>query len=190
LDCLFDKDLSGLIISGEPSEEELKKAWNKIYTEYVGMMSDGTYNEVLDKILDINEISAKIFFVEKACEFLISEFDLEINRILNEYGLQTQMTEKDSLQERVNKIKMIKARAKTWIVRQQVLEKEFEEIQTTRTKTTEVGRYYFEDALDAISRVRKYPILVNQISVIQFCRALKQMEKDYIKSQSLINNGR
>lgn len=182
-DCLFDHDLERLIIRGKPTKKQLSDAWNKIYIEYVEMMNDGSYNEVFDHVLDINEISAKVFFVDRAVQYLIGQYDEKVNKMLNDYGLNTGVLPEDDILVRINKLNLAKSRAKSWIVRQQKLQQELDEIMTTKT-VKDGGKYYFEDALDAISRYRKYAVRPEQMTVIQFCRTLKQMEQEYIKHQS------
>src|ERR1035437_10870844 len=48
-DCLFENDLSVLIISGSPTQEDLQAAWDKIYVQYCQLSQDSSYNEVLDR---------------------------------------------------------------------------------------------------------------------------------------------
>jgi hypothetical protein len=183
LDCLFDQDYSRLIISGNPHPIELVKSWNKIYSEYVGMVSEGKHNEFLEKIIDINEISAKVFLCEKSIEFLTFNYDAEINKVLNEYGLQTGITENDTIPERCKKLEIVHNRMKRWVIQQQLLQNEFNELQKNRTEQ-DGGEYYFDNALDSLSQYRQYSVRAEDISVHNFVWGLKNMEKHLQKLKS------
>ena len=180
VDCLIDKELERLVISGNPTEFQLNEAWGKVYVEYLELTNKDSYNPMLDKMIDINTISAKVYFVDKALDFLRLNYDKEIVKILDEFGLQTNIFETDNILERMRKFNQIVGRVKLWVIQQSILQKEFDELEAVNNAQKN-GRYYFDDALDAISRLRHYQVEAKAITVIQFCRALKQMEYEYNK---------
>lgn len=179
LECLYDNDFSRLVISGEPTELEIKSAWAKIYTEYIQLINDGSYNEMLDMIIEVNTFNAKIYLVDHIIEHLLySGYEEKLNAILKREGLQPGLTAEDDFIVRSTKLEAVQNRAKRWIVQRDIAQTRLDALEAeSKTDEKSRGRESFEEALWAVSGYRKYPVLANQTSVYTFVKALKEIER-------------
>jgi len=178
LDCLFDQEYTKLIIEGEPTETELKEAWQKIYLEYLTLMNDNSFNHVFELTTQIQATNAQIVLVNGIIYQLTKGYWKEGVEMLNGIGIPIVINEGDPI---FPKIKTIEGYAKRWIVDVQIKEKELEGLQQRKAK--EVGRYSFYESLSAISRHEGYGVLATQIPVAQYCKIIKRIELEYVNSQ-------
>lgn len=93
IDCLIDEDLSGLIISGNPSKERLARTWEQIYIEYIDINQSAESLYSLRLQSEIALLSDEIQRVEEIL-YLISPVMLpfclgaesELVEVLRSYG--------------------------------------------------------------------------------------------------------
>lgn len=180
LDVLYDKDFERLIIEGKPTEAALKDAWNKIYLEYTELAGEGSYNEVLGKVTKINGLNAKIFLINGIVQHLQIAFDPELIKMLHFMGFPCDMKQGDDPEV---KLKPVIARAKRLVVEMDIAQKDLEKLQ--ETTHGQAGREYFDDWLDALSKHRAYAVKAKDISVAQFCRAIKRLSDEAAKKKSV-----
>lgn len=183
LDCLFDKDYTALIISGEPAEDELMEAWQKIYLEYAELVNDGSSNELYNKTIEINYLNTKVFIIDKIVTHFKLSYNEDLIKILKYYGVDPGITAEDDTETRLKKLETVVARSKRWITQLDILRKEFEVLQDTG-KTKSSGREGFESNLFAISSFQKYSILEKDISVRQYVRTLARVESAIAKLEA------
>lgn len=180
LDCLFDKDYERLIIKGTCSEHRLLETWESIYVEYSNMLTEGSGNELYQKVIQINYLATKLFIVDKAVKHLRISFNLDLLNILNYYGVSNRITDKDTNAERCDKLDMVLKICRKWNTELDVLRKDYDGLQTEHSDK-QGGREFFEDSLTGISTYRKYSVLEKDITVRQFVKSLKSMEQYAIK---------
>lgn len=173
LDCLFDGDLTVLIISGKATDEQLKHAWGLIFTEYCGLMQSDTYNQIFELTKDINILNAKIALIDQACIILeIHDQQPEIIKILKELGLH--------IGKKVN-VSTLRSLAKRFFGELKVKEQDYEALMAV---TPDVSRENFIEDLNALSKSEGY-MLPDDITVARFCKLLvhyrKMAEKRYMK---------
>lgn len=176
LDVLYDKDFDRLIIEGRPTEAALKEAWNKIYLQFTEISGEGSYNEVLDKVTKINTLNAKIYLIDGIVKHLKIGFDPILVKMLNEMGFPCDLKEDEDPEK---KLKMVVARAKRLVIEMDIAQKDLDKLQEVHQGTT--GREYYEDWLDALSKHRTYAVKAKDITVSQFCRAIKKLSDESIK---------
>jgi hypothetical protein len=180
LDCLFDKDYDGLIIKGDPPEHDKLTAWHQIYMEYVQLTTDGSGNELYDSTIKMNYLSGKIFVVDKIIKHLYISYNPDLIKVLRYYGVDCGITDKDDAEKRYEKLKQVVGRVKRWITDLDILKKEFENLQLEHSDKS--GGYdYFEDSLTNLSIFRKTTITSKDISVRQFVKGLKSIEREAIR---------
>lgn len=180
LDCCFDKDYERLCISGNASESDLLQAWEKIYVEYADLTNEGGGNELFDKTVEINYLATKIYIVDKIVKHMQVSFSSELLGILKYYGVDCAVKETDTRPERFTKLENTIARTKRWSTELDVLRKEFAELQEQHTDKVG-GREAFEDALTNLSAYRKYAVLSKDLTVRQYVKSSKSMEKEYMR---------
>lgn len=177
IDALIDQDLEGLIISGKPSEEQIREAWGKIYLQYCEL-SDSGQTAVVEKIKQIQLMTARISVCSNIAAFFEISYDADLVVMLNNMGIQVVLEPGD---ERTKAIKRINAFTKRWITEKEVAQKELDGLQVEQGD--KIGREYFEDWLDALSQLRKYSVQARDMSVMQFIRAIKKASEQYAKSK-------
>ncbi len=184
IDCLLDNELSQLIISGTPTQEQLQEAWDKIYVQYCQLSQDGSYNEVFEIMKEINDLRSKITIVKNVIDHLQLSFDKELVDILNVFALRCNIVESDKGEMLVNKLNMVVARMKKWFPRLSMREKELDELRNKNIG--KIDRSYFDDILEAMSENKGYQVEASKITVSRFCRSLVKMN-DHAQKENLKN---
>lgn len=184
LDCLYDKDYSGLIIEGRPTREQLLQAWEKVYVEYADLSNDENGNELFKKTVEINYISGKIFCIDKCIKHFHLSYNSELHDILKYYGVDANLQPGDTTEERYRKLKTVIGKTKRWLTELDILRRDFDLMQST-TVAAIGGREVFEENLMHISSFRKYAVLERDITVRQYVKSLKAIDRE---AQRLQNN--
>ena len=182
---LFEQDYSRLIIQGEVPEETLKEAWNAIYLQYTELTQDGNYNELLDKTNKIQELNARITFLDGAVLQLQMNYDPLIIRILNEMAIPIDLQPDENP---LKKLKVVQGRAKRMILDLEKLQREVADLQQEKRQT--IGWEHFEEWLSAMSKAFQYPVKAKDISVIQFIKNQKKLNEQAQKQQDGIRKDR
>jgi hypothetical protein len=178
LDVLYDKDFDRLIIEGQPPEQVIKDAWNKIYLQYTELANDGSHNEVLDKVTQVNVLNGRIILINGIVAHLEIGYDEDLVKMLNQLGIPCDLKADE---DPAKKLKAVNARAKRMVVQMEILQKELYNMQETTEKVQ--GRDYYDDWLDALSRNRMYAVKAKDITVTQFFRAIKRLNEESVKNQ-------
>lgn len=185
LDCLYDDELKVLIISGEADEAELRAAWNKVYLEYCSLMQENSYNEVFDLTVQINWYNARIDLVDRIVVHLKMAFDQVLIDILNgeDMRLQCNVKEEDRDGALIAKLNRVVSKAKKWLVELEIAEARLEELQSETAEAT--TREDFEDSVLVIGKYNGYHIKKMEITVSEYCRMLKKLDKEYQRQLGL-----
>lgn len=186
LECLFDKDYSRLVIKGKPTEDQILEAWEKICVEYSEIQNDGNGNELFQKTLQIQYLSGKITVVDKIIRHLQIAFSPDLIGILKFYGVLSGLTAENWEEPvtRFEKIGKIIANSKLWLTELDLERAAFDKLVGEQTEA-KGGVEYFEDWLSSISNWRKYNIKASDISVRQFIKEIKRVEREAIRLQTL-----
>lgn len=180
IDCLAG-DMSGLIIEGTPSAEQLEEAFSKVYTHFAELSSDGTYNEVFELSKRIEELKGMIYLADGIINHLQLSYDQRLVDILNAYALRCDLEENDIGDVMVAKLNRVVGRAKKWVLRLKQLQKDLNKIRSNNTG--KMNDNYWSDQLDNISKYLKTYISSNMITVARFCRTLNKMNTEYEKAE-------
>lgn len=181
IDCLVDKDYSGLIIEGTPTNEEIEKAWSVIMEEYGNAVSP---NEVESKLRDLKTLARKEYQIKRIELVLELLQEVPCEKLYNMmYTFGYTLPKLKYSQDNVDKVvTLFIAYLKKDITDYQILAKKLETKQddTDKPKYT---RQYFDDVLSSISIALKMPtISVNNITLGAFCAYLNRYNA-FIKSQ-------
>lgn len=187
LECLIDKDFSGLIIEGRPPEIEIEKAWNQIFEEYSKNVGGDQYNEVFIKTKAVNVMVVKIYLVNTLCDNLALQYYEPGCKILNNYALKCDLKPEDDYQIRVVKINAIRSRALRFTTQLDKLRQQLKHAQKD-TITGQGGQDYFDEMLNVMSEESGYMIRATDITVSRFLKLTntlrdrqKQMELKSLK---------
>lgn len=136
-------------------------------------MQDGVYNELLDKTMKMQDLNARIVFLDGAIELLLRCFEPSIVKMINEMGIALSLTQED---DALKKLKPVQGRIKRMVFDKGKLEQEIDKLQEDHG--TEVGLEYFDDWLAIMSRSYGYAVKSRDITVMQFVRGIKKLSKE------------
>lgn len=181
--CLIHGNLKSLIISGEPSPEELAMVWANLYAEFTDLNQDGEQLYILKLRCDVQLLSTEIYEVDTILYFLqpamlpfsIKKKD-ELLGILNDYDLPTVINFSEDYSD---KLQMIDNRMA--VKRMQLANKEGELISYLKERENEsVDKHYFRRMLRRLSQFRGHQISINNITVLDFVLDMN----DYLNQNS------
>lgn len=176
-----------LIISGDPSREEILNAWQNLYGDYLELTNKDGMNDYMQLVKEANLLLLKIQLVENINTCLKSFYDHDLVLILMELKLNPQIKNEDDFETIAKKMQKVISRAKRWAIEYKDKTTRLEEIEKQASKQTD-GRNAFEDALSAISRQYGYGVKASDISVLRFVTESQRLEQ-YMRRQ-LINKKR
>lgn len=155
--CLFRKDLSSLVIEGNPTEEELQAAWEDVFFDYGSYLkSDDTSYQVLI-VRDIGILKYHTVFVEHALRYLREEYDMHIAGELREIGYNENFEEKDK--ERLAAIhNRVESLCKTKRFELEVLQDEYDRYLKQKDGGEDTSEEDFDKNTIMLSQYLHYPI--------------------------------
>ena len=182
IDCWIDRELERLIISGSPTKEELKKAWDSIFLQSLKLSQSGNYNEAFEIMKEIDVCNAKLAIVENTVMHLSIgadqgiDNDMELVAVLNSMALRCNVKPEDRGQILIHKLNAVIGRAKKWVDKVRTLNQNLEEIKATKDEK-KVDRTYFDNWLDCISEHKGYHVKATEITVSRFYNAIAQVRE-------------
>jgi hypothetical protein len=186
--CICDNDFSKLVVSGQPSAEEILEAWQTLFFEYCDLieMSEDTFIEILDLVLKARERhldivrnwikilkSYKSEKIAEAVEYLYPvKFDLD-----NEYNYNQAIAEVEA-----------ELRAMSFDIK--VRRAEYEALSKYQsTKKDLVNRKFFTTIIMRLNNYLKMnPPISMQTSVEIYCAALRDFIAAIDKSEKSLND--
>jgi hypothetical protein len=181
IDCLVDKDYSGLVIEGEPTEEEIELVWNEIYQQYTNVVGQGQQNYTLVLAAEIERLNYKIKVVEDSVKILQLYKSDELVEILHQHGFNFPFNEEHEEQYR-NDLNRVLNRLKPQVIAYEQKLKEFENIKS-KEEGEPVSRVYFNSVLSSLSKFIGSLILPENITIGYFATTLNL----YLKYVETIN---
>lgn len=182
IDCWVDKDLNRLIISGQPTKEDIQKAWDKIFLQSLQLSQSGTYNESFEILKQIDDCTAKLVIVNNTVRHLSIcnennfDNDKELISVLNTLALRCNILPGDRGDILINKLNAIVGRAKKWIDKIATLRKTLDKVRE-ENKETKIDREYFDSWLETISEFKGYFIKPQDITVSRFYYSIGQIRE-------------
>jgi hypothetical protein len=179
IDVLYYKDYSRLVIEGTPPEPALKEAWDAIYVEYCELANDGSYNEVLEKGKEVQVLNAKITLIDGIVNHLRLEYHADAIGLLRGLGIPCDLLSDEDPEP---KLKRVLAYGKRFVVQLDIARAVLAKAQ--EVKKSEAGTEYFDDWLLALGQSFGYAVRAKDLTVAQFCRAIKKLNQQASKKQA------
>lgn len=196
IDVACDSNLDALIISGNPSAEELAKAWEEISEQYNNAMTSGTIETAHTISLYRNvirtdfKLKAAESFINILKEVYVKRFADEVNKIVGtrlEFDVLKTAEYENDLKRALLRLTGLKIRLE---FEKSKLSKEVEKKEPTENK--QLTREYFTNLIINLSDHAGYEIKEAEISVYKFCerirrynRLIDQMKMTEIKNKSV-----
>lgn len=144
-------DLSGLIISGNPSPSQLKEAWEDIYINYCCRIKYSQSDTLLELGKQIGALDCHVLYVQNAVFYLNYRYDEEVMNELRLLGYDINY-EIDDIEERNRQLNRIISLLKTTIFDLQSLKDQYDSL----SKMSSSKKQTEEDFLSIIFSVSKY----------------------------------
>jgi hypothetical protein len=177
MDCLFDRDYSGLIIQGHPTKTQLQEAWGKIYLHYCEL-SETAQSPMVEKIKQVQYLAARVELGRGIASHLEQVYDAELVDMIRQLGVPG--VECQPGDDRRATVKLMLAYVKRWATDKDVAQRELDELQSQQG--AKIGREYFDDWLEALSAARRYAVRAVDITVAQFVRATRKLSDQHSKT--------
>ena len=181
-ECLLNKNLSALIISGFPAPEELSKSWESIVTEYSDSLGSTEYNLFGHLFKEV-----KLLEIDYACvqtcigtlrKIYSAYFCSELNMLLHtNFKFSDFVDDKGNVFD-VNSyyalIDKCERRSKAMKIRLDLKMIEFDAVKDKMSgKGKEIDKNYFTSILIILSKHNNYRI-TKDITVAEYCEYMKQ----------------
>jgi hypothetical protein len=185
IECVVDGNLSALVISGYPTQEQLEASWFEIVEQYAEAMGDAEhrmYIKLYKELVYLNiEHKQIISLIEVLTIVVYKPFEQKLNELLFTNFSFTANREKElDTCYRLSKSTLLKIDMKK--AQLDGLKEKGEDTDKTPT------REYFQSILITLSDYSKYPV-EETITTYQFCERVKRFTQ-FVEKQKAEKNGR
>lgn len=98
IQCLIKSDLTQLVISGKPAQEDLAEAWANIYSKYLDINYENETVYILQLHKEITLLNCHVLEVETSLYFLSMMYNADLVRILRNNGYKDKFESEDPIQ--------------------------------------------------------------------------------------------
>lgn len=177
IDCMVDDKIHSLVISGNPTPEELQDAWADILMEYNEVMADNEgklffslHKQILQKEIELRMIDHALFVLKS--EYIPRLVDT-LNKLFSS-GILLDPTDQDDYHNKLQIFRNLKA---SILMNRDMKRIQYEAIQAKRSQSSQrPDRRYFQTILLNLSDYVKYEVDEN-ISVFTFCERFRRLNK-------------
>lgn len=170
-------NVSALVISGEPSEEELSSAWGRIMEQYGEAIGDheatmriNLYKDIYRLQLKINQIALIVSLLRS---YYVPKMVTELNRLL----VSTLVFDVNKREEYDRRLQTALNKSKAFKIQLDMKVMQYESLKKGKDEEGGVSKEYFQSILITLSDHAKYPILDTIITVFEFCERIKRFNK-------------
>ena len=128
IECMINHNYSSLVRSGNPSDEEIMKAWGNLLDKYQTEAQEKNYSEVCELITQIGQSTCKLSMVELCVQVLWYNFEPKYVEKLRELGYRRYKLDPENKEEYYNDLNKILSASKVLRVSINQLQDEKEEI--------------------------------------------------------------
>jgi hypothetical protein len=181
IDCKVDDNLFALVISGQPTTQELKAAWATIQQEEADQIGDHEHQMYVSLYRDVKVLEATLFqihwLVAQMKEVYYSEFGTRLNKLLLtnfKFDHTRPIQYFKELSRCINRSKGIKIDLDLKAQQVEAIQKQHEEKGNSKKPTRE----YYQAILITLSDHVKYPVS-DSITVYEFCDRMRRYSAYY-----------
>jgi len=191
IDVVVDGNIYALVISGDPTKDQLLQAWNDIVLQFADAIKDQESRLFFQKERELNIIRLTHHQILECIKLLeriyAKQFADMLNRLLGssfKFNVLTAQEYDKELRAAYSRSKGIKIDMNLKEMAYEKMKQKFEE---TGKKPT---REYYQGVLITLSDYARYPILETTITVYEFCERIRRI--NYINDQQKMkkNNGK
>lgn len=170
--CQVDKDLSPLIIEGEPTEQELKDAWQVITHEFFDLSESKQNNYELTLCAEMEALNYKIIAIQQSVEVLRKYRCDELVALLQKLGYRFPFNANKE-DEYLKDLGRVLSRAKTLVLQYNDKKAQLDNISKEKAPgETEVSRSYYDKILAILSKHSGYHVDESKTTVSRYAAIL------------------
>lgn len=174
--CLCYKEYEALILTGNPTPEDLQQQWEKIYAEFSELMGDENYSIIKDYVKEINILDAKIKFAKFTLPLLYDYYCPEILKMLQGIGIKEKLNPDDEIAYYAG-IDRIITKIKKMEVDLEELHIDFARTQDDNDEKQGTNEDFFDTTLNVLSKTQGYHIKPADITVTRFVKLYHALKK-------------
>lgn len=168
IDVMVEGKYDLLVKEGEPGEEDLKRAWNLIYAEYMDAMGDDSYKKTIGIVRDINILSWQHQRITTLIQVLSVYYVPAAVQELRKMGYAISY-DPENLPSYHADLQRAYERAKTLLIKISVLQQDLDGV-----KGKSSTRQDYQTMFISLSEYAKYQVHPAQISAFQFAVMMKR----------------
>lgn len=172
-EILIDGDLRWLIINGNPSEDQMRNAWEGIGEEYMGLINNPKAQSIFLLSKKIEQAEWQKEFIEKSIKALKFQYDSDIADWVSElgYGIVEYSTNRETY---LKSLISIELSAKTLIVLLNQYRAEYEFYkekagETVSNQSPAERRFSYAKEIALLSRFQGQRLIKEKITVLEYC---------------------
>jgi hypothetical protein len=187
ISCKVDKDLTALIIDGQPEADELARAWEIIDDQFMEKMRDDDQVYVQKLAMDYNILQSKCNTISALIKSLRFMYRKEwADELIKWYGMPVNLDPKDD-EGFTRQLSVIEARKNKWLGDGLSLKNEMEKL-IPDASVGEITREYFDTIIVSISRFNKYHVNKKETTVSEFIIMIQDMRSAAKQIESFSKN--
>lgn len=176
IDLTVDGYLKALAKTGNPPEDELRKAEAALRIQYADAIGDHEYRMYCNTMKEVTNLELTVAQVQELTTALrtvyVEQFAKELNRLLPNSNLVFDVTKPDkydqTLQRALNRSKHLKILAELKRQKLATLEQRYS------GQDKKATREYYMSMVLTLSDAVRYPLAVDEMTVWEFCERIKR----------------
>jgi len=186
IDCIVDKNYSGLAVDGKYADGELRARWELIYEQYAELSGNGGYSDYVRKLKDYTATMYREQILVGAITVLRFEFNQDAINALREAGFKANLDIKNPLKY-AEGLTALAAQIPSMNIRKKRLETELEQLRKGM-EGKEPTRADFVKAIAGISKFMGFRVDTKQTTVAEFVTYQNDMIE--LSKKMTLKNGR
>lgn len=192
IEIILEGDLRWLIISGNPSQEQLDSAWQNIVEEYTSLIKTEKSDSIFELFKKIKIAEWQLSFIEKSVLALKFQYDEDIASWLGDQGFG--QVEKSSDREiYLKSLYRIETGARMLIVMLNQYHAEYKLLNEKSDQDIDEPankRARYEKEIAMLSRFQGYRIIKEKITVLEYCAIINNYLEECRQSKKEAKDGR
>lgn len=184
--CICDSDLSSLIISGQPTREQLLRSWEVVFTLFLDGMKDDKGLRKLRLTKEINRLGFDFKVIELCLKYLEVAYDLEVVTILSKHIRVDKLdpADKPAYDQALKVVRNRSQRLKLELDEKKAEMTVLDKISTGRSVT--ITRHYFDQLIGQVARYMHFYINRRKTTTGEFVSfySLMKEESEAIKKKT------
>lgn len=157
--------------SGKPTKEQLKSAWDQIFSQYTEVSESKQTNYLLSLLREYYSIPNKIQIIQTIVDNLSKRYDPDLIAKLRLLGFRHPYTEESYMRD----LKITVTQAKGLILKYRTLYDDLQKIQSDDSKADPND---YDLILSELSKYQGYRLDPKIITVAEFCAIVKRFKQE------------